>query len=74
MCAIQLSSDNDMIILAIKSRIIKPGRARCKFRGLNDACFVANIPRGVLGTRVISDTCQIRLDGQIRFECGHVYF
>ena len=28
------------------------GRARCKFRALYDAGSVANIPRGVLGTKV----------------------
>ena len=39
------------IIQAIKSRIIIQSRARCKFRALYDACYVANIPRGVLGTR-----------------------
>ena len=43
------------------------GRARCKFRVLYDACSVANIPRGVLGTRVNPDTCRISVDGQIRF-------
>ena len=30
-----------------------------------DACSVANIPRGVLGTRVNPDTGRIRVDGQI---------
>ena len=60
------------IILAIKSRIITQGRARCKFRALYDACSVANIPRGVLGTRVNSDTCGKRLDTQIRFKYGYV--
>ena len=43
------------------------GRARCKFCALYDACSVANIPRGVLGTRVNPDTCRICVDGQIRF-------
>ena len=43
------------------------GRARCKFRALYDAYSVANILRGVLGTRVNPDTCRIRVDGQIRF-------
>ena len=38
--------------------MIKP-----KFRALYDACSVANIPREVLGTRVNSDTCWIRVDG-----------
>ena len=38
------------IILAIKSRIIIQSRGSCKFRALYDACYVANIPRGVLGT------------------------
>ena len=47
------------------------GRARCKFCALYDACSVANIPRGVLGTRVNPDTCRICVDGQIRFDtCG----
>ena len=35
---------------------------------LNNACSVANIPRGVLGTRVNLDMCQIRVDRNIRFE------
>ena len=34
-----------------------------------DACFVANIPRGVLRTRVNPDTCQIRVYVEI-FESG----
>ena len=38
-----------------------------------DACSVANIPRGVLGTRVNPNTCRIRVDGQIRFEYGYVW-
>ena len=33
------------------------GKVGCKFRALCDACSVNNIPRGVLGTRVNSDTC-----------------
>ena len=34
---------------------------------------VANIARGVLGSKVHPDTCQmIRVDGQIRFESGYV--
>ena len=37
------------------------------------ACSVANIPRGVLGTRVNPDTCRIRVDGQVRFEYGYVW-
>ena len=43
-----------------------------------DAYSVANIPRGVLGTRVnqsesgyVSDKCRIRVDGQIRFAYGY---
>ena len=34
------------------------------------ACSVANIPRGVLGIRVNLVTCQISVDGQIRFDNG----
>ena len=45
------------------------GRAKCGFRALYDACSVANIPSGVLGTKVNPDTCRISLDGHcIRFE------
>ena len=43
------------------------GRARCKFCALYNACSVANIPRGVLGTGVNLDTCRIGVDRQIRF-------
>ena len=39
---------------------------------LYNACSVANIPRGVLGTRVNADTCPIRVDRQIRFEDGYL--
>ena len=39
-------------------------------RALYDACSVANIPRGVVGTWVNPDACRIRLDEQIRFEYG----
>ena len=39
---------------------------------LYNACSVANIPRGVLGTRVHADTCPIRVDRQIRVEDGYV--
>ena len=49
------------------------GRARCKFRAHYDACSVASIPRGVLGSRVNRDTCRIRVEGQIRFEYGYVW-
>ena len=35
------------------------GGERCKFRALDDACSVANIPRGVLCTRVNPDACRI---------------
>ena len=49
------------------------GRLRCKFRALYDACCVANIPKGVLGTRVNPDTYRMRVDGQIRFEKGYVW-
>ena len=49
------------------------GRARCKFHTLYEACSIANISRGVLGTRVSPDTCRIRVDGQIRFECGYAW-
>ena len=45
------------------------GRAKCRLRALYDACAVANIPSGVLGTKVNPDTCRISLDGHsIRFE------
>ena len=43
------------------------GRARCKFCVLYNACSVANIPRGVLGTGVNPDMCRIGVDRQIRF-------
>ena len=36
--------------------------ARCKFRALYDAGSVANIPRGVLGTKMNPDTFRIRFD------------
>ena len=29
--------------------------------------------REALGTRVNPDTCRIRVDGQIRFECEHLW-
>ena len=38
------------------------GEARCKFRALYDAGSVANIPRGVLGTKMNPDTFRIRFD------------
>ena len=52
-------------------------RARCKFCALYDASSFANIPRGVLGTRVNPDTCgransiwiRIRVNVEI-FESG----
>ena len=34
------------------------GRTRYKFRALDDACSVFNIPRGVLGTRVNPYMCE----------------
>ena len=37
-----------------------------------EACSVANIPRGVMGTTVNPDRCRIRVDGQIQFEYGAV--
>ena len=37
------------------------------------ACSVANILRGVMGTRVNPDRCRIRVDGQIQFEYGAVW-
>ena len=49
------------------------GRARCKFHTLYEACSIANISRGVLGTRVSPDTGRIRVDGQIRFQCGYAW-
>ena len=45
----------------------------CILDGNLDACSVANIPKGVLATRVNPDTRQIRVDGQIRFEYGYVW-
>ena len=53
------------------------GEARCKFRALYEAGSVANIPRGVLGTKMNPETFRIRLDRQIRFEydtCGRGHF
>ena len=47
--------------------------SRRKFRALYDTCSVANIPKGVLGSRMNSITCRIRVDGQIRFEQGYVW-
>ena len=35
---------------------------------LYDACALANVPRGLLGTRVNPDTCRIRVDGQTRLK------
>ena len=49
------------------------GRARCKFRALFVAFRVANIPRGILGTRVTPVTCRMRVDGQIWFEYEYVW-
>ena len=34
---------------------------------------VANIPRGILSTRVTLVTCRMRVDGQIRFEYEYVW-
>ena len=48
-------------------------REYCIQDGNLNACFVANIPRGVLGTRMNPDTCRLRVHGQIRFECGYVW-
>ena len=45
----------------------------CIQDGNLDACSVANIPRGVLGTRGNPDARQIRVDGLIRFEYGYVW-
>ena len=47
-------------LLPVKGRV---GRARSKFRALYDACSVANISRGVLGSRVNPDTSRIPVDG-----------
>ena len=47
--------------------------SRRKFRALYDTCSVANIPKGVLGSRMNSVTCRIRVDRQIRFEQGYVW-
>ena len=45
----------------------------CIQNGNLDACSLDNIPRRVLGTRVNSDTCRIRVDGQIRFEYVYLW-
>ena len=50
-----------------------PGSLKAK----QDAGSVANIPRGVLGTKMNPETFRIRLDRQIRFEydtCGRGHF
>ena len=72
-CAVKPSYDNNMIKLQMKSRIMTQDKAGCNFRTLYDACSVASIPRGVLGTRLNLDTCQILVDGQIRFEYRYVF-
>ena len=43
------------------------GRERCKFPALDNAYSVANIPRGVLSTRVHPDT---RIPGYVSDSCG----
>ena len=48
-------------------------REYCIQDGYLDACSVSNIPSGVLGNRNNPDMCRIRVDGQIRFECGYVW-
>ena len=48
-------------------------RKYCIQDGNLDACSVANIPRGILGTRKNLDTCEIHVDEQIRFEYGYVW-
>ena len=45
----------------------------CIQDGNLNACSVANIPGGVLGTRMNPDTCRLRVHGQIRFEYGYVW-
>ena len=35
---------------------------------LYDACALANVSRGAMGTRVNPDTCRIRVDGQTRLK------
>ena len=45
----------------------------CIQDGNLDACSVANIPRGVQGTRMNPDACRLRVHGQIRFEYGYVW-
>ena len=57
-------------LLPVDGRV---SRARLKFRALYNACSVANIPRGVLGTKVNPDTPLIRVDGQIWFEYGYLW-
>ena len=41
-----------------------------KIRAFYDACSVANIPRGVLDTRVNPDTCQPRPQGLLASQYG----
>ena len=48
----------DLLRLRPRLEIMLQGRARCKFRAPYDVCSVANIPRGVLGTRANPDTRQ----------------
>ena len=43
------------------------------FRALYVAFPVANIPRGILSTKVTPVMCRMRADGQIRFEYGYVW-
>jgi len=63
-------------LLPVDGRVSRArNRARLKFRALYNSCSVANIPRGVLGTKVNPDTPRIRMDmdGQIWFEYGYVW-
>ena len=48
-------------------------REYCIQDGNLDACSVANIPRGILGTRENPDTCRIHVDEQVLFEYGYVW-
>ena len=47
-------------------------REYCIQDGNLDACSVANIPRGILGTRENPDTCRIHVDEQVLFQYGYV--
>ena len=63
--------------IGLHDRIIHAANSHITLDALLCACSIYNIPRGVLGTTVNSDTCRIRVDGRIRFEyvtCGREFF